>query len=162
MPVRLWFLLLLLGSVLLPVRAAQRPDDVTVARNLQLDGRLAMHRRIPVLIVFTQPDCTYCDRVIHYYLVPMQRNPAYAGTLLIRRLDITSAKKLVDFQGRPTTDRAFAKSLKVGFAPTVMVFTPAGEPGAKPLVGLGPEDYYGGFIDQAVDATRRKMHATGQ
>jgi thioredoxin-related protein len=151
-------LLILFCMAMAPAMSAQRPNDVAVAHNLQRDGQMAQRKGVPVLIVFTRPDCVYCDRVIHYYLVPMQRNPDYAGTVLIRRLDITSSEKLVDFSGRSTTQDAFARSLKVGFAPTVMVFTPRGKPGAKPLVGLGPEDYYGGFLDRAIETARAKMH----
>jgi thioredoxin-related protein len=147
---------ILLALAGLPAHAAKVPDDVVVARDLQHDGQLAQRKDVPVLIVFTRPDCAYCDRVIHYYLIPMQRNPDYADTVLIRRLDITSARKLIDFDGKPTTASRFAESLKVGFAPTVMVFTPDGKPAARPLVGLGPEDYYGGFLDRAIDTARKK------
>lgn len=156
MPGYLRLLPILLALAGLPAHAAKGPGDVAVARDLKQDGQLAQHKGVPVLIVFTRPDCAYCDRVIHYYLMPMQRNPDYADTVLIRRLDITSTRKLIDFDGRPTTEDRFAKSLKVAFAPTIMVFTPDGKPAARPLVGLGPEDYYGGYLDQAIDTARKK------
>lgn len=158
MKLRLPLLALLAACVCLPAWASQPAGDVATASNLQRDGRLAMHKGEPVLIVFTSPYCRYCERVIHYYLVPMQRNPDSAGPVLIRQLDLTSNRKLVDFSGHVTTERAFAKKLKVDFAPTVMVFTPDGKPAAHPLVGLGPEDYYGGFLDQAVETAHAKMH----
>lgn len=158
MTLRFRYLALLAALAWLPVMAAQPPGDVAKASNLQHDGRLAGHKGEPVLIVFTSPDCRYCDRVINYYLVPMQTNPKTAGTVLIRQLDLTSSRKLVDFSGHVTTAHDFAKKLKVDFAPTVMVFTPDGTPAAKPLVGLGPEDYYGGYLDLTVDAAREKMH----
>lgn len=151
-------LALLLVLLALPASATGKSDaGVTEARNLQQDAQVAGRKGIPVLIVFTAPDCRYCDRVINYYLVPMQRNPQTAGTVLIRSMDMTKTTRLVDFSGHVTTERAFAKSLGVHFAPTVMVFTPGGKPGARPLVGLGPEDYYGGFLDQAIAATRAKI-----
>lgn len=150
-------LMLLLLACLPAALASPRPADVAVARNLKHDARMAHQKGAPVLIVFTRPDCEYCDRVIHYYLIPMQGNPHYADKVLIRRLDITSTHQLIDFAGRTTTDLRFAKSMGVNFAPTVMVFTPDGKPGARPLVGLGPEDYYGGYLDQAIDSARSKM-----
>lgn len=156
MPRYLQLLPILLALAGLPAHAATAPNDISVARDLRHDGQLAQHQGVPVLIVFTRPDCAYCDRVIDYYLMPMQRNPNHANTVLIRRLDITSTRKLIDFDGKPTMESRFAKSLKVAFAPTVMVFTPHGKPAARPLVGLGPEDYYGGFLDQAIDTARKK------
>jgi len=158
MTLRLRWLALLAACACMPAWALQPSGDVATASNLQHDGRLALQKSEPVLIVFTSPDCRYCDRVIHYYLVPMQRNPDPAGSVLIRRLDLTSPRKLVDFSGHVTTERAFARKLKVNFAPTVMLFTPDGKPAAHPLVGLGPEDYYGGFLDQAVETAHARMH----
>jgi thioredoxin-related protein len=143
----------------LKANASTPNEQVNVASNLQHDARLAQREHSPVLIVFTRPHCAYCDRVIDYYLIPMQRHADAAGPVLIRQMDMTSSRKLVDFDGRMTTQRAFAHMLKVDFAPTVMVFTPDGKPGAKPLVGLGPEDYYGGYLDRAIEQARGKMRA---
>ena len=154
------FLVLLAAWICLPAWAAQSTGMIARASDLQHDGRLAGHKGVPVLIVFTRPDCRYCDRVIDYYLVPMQANPSTAGTVLIRQLDMTSPGRLVDFSGRVTTAQAFARMHKVDFAPTVMLFTPAGKPAGRPLVGLGPEDYYGGYLDQAVEAAREKIRGT--
>ncbi len=149
--------LILLLAAAFPATAAAASAPIAPARDLAHDGRLARTRGAPVLIVFTRPDCRYCDRVIDHYLVPMQRHPDVTGPLLIRRLDITSSARLIDFRGRATSGRAFAASLKVDFAPTIIVFMPDGTPGAPPLVGLGPEDYYGGFLDNTVAAARRRM-----
>ncbi|TAL86132.1 MAG: hypothetical protein EPN74_05940 [Rhodanobacter sp.] len=151
---------LLLCSSLLAGPAAANPDVIHVARNLHADAQLAQRAGKPVLIIFTSPSCAYCERVIHYYLIPMQRNPDYAGKVLIRQMDMTSSRALVDFRGRATTEQHYAARLKITFAPTVMVFTPDGKPAGKPLVGLGPADYYGGYMDQAIDAGLARMHPT--
>lgn len=154
-------LALLMALVCLPAMAASPAGGVATAHDLQHAGQVAKRKNIPVLVIFTSPDCRYCDRVISYYLVPMQTNPKTAGTVLMRQLDMSSHKTLVDFSGHKTTDHAFAKSVKVKFAPTIMLFTPDGKQAADPLVGLGPEDYYGGYLDQTVAAAREKMHASG-
>jgi thioredoxin-related protein len=159
MLMRSTLLALLMVFVCVPARAASPAHGVATARDLQHAGQVARHKGIPVLIIFTSPDCRYCDRVISYYLVPMQSNPGTAGTVLIRQLDMSSSKPLVDFSGHATTAHAFAKALKVTFAPTIMLFTPDGKPAADPLVGLGPEDYYGGYLDQRVASAREKMHS---
>lgn len=151
---------LLLCSGLLAGAAAANPDVISVASNLHADAQLAQRKGKPVLIIFTSPSCAYCERVIHYYLIPMQRNPDYAGKVLIRQMDMTSSRALVDFRGNTTTEKHYAARLKITFAPTVMVFTPDGKPAGKPLVGLGPADYYGGYMDQAIDAGLARMHPT--
>ncbi len=55
-----------------------------------------------------------------------------------------------------------AASLKVHFAPTVIVFTPDDQPAGKRLVGLSSEDFYGGYMDQAIDAGPARMHAASR
>ena len=147
-------LCLLLGSM---AHASAPKARVIVANNLHRDAHEARREHAPILIVFTRPHCIYCDRVIDYYLVPMQHHADASRPLLIRQLDMTSARPVVDFHGRKTTQRAFARTLKIDFAPTVVVFKPDGTPGSKPLVGLGPEDYYGGFLERAVEQTRQAM-----
>jgi thioredoxin-related protein len=159
MPRSLSVLMMLLGLHTWQAHASAPRNPIAVAHDLQRDARQAQREHSPVLIVFTRPHCAYCDRVIDYYLIPMQRHADAAGPVLIRQMDMTSSRKLVDFDGRKTTQRAFAHMLKVDFAPTVMVFTPDGKPGAKPLVGLGPEDYYGGYLDRAIEQARGKMRA---
>ncbi len=149
---------LLLCSGLFAGSAEANPAVVRIASNLHADAQLAQRKGKPVLIIFTSPSCVYCERVIHYYLIPMQRNPDYAGKVLIRQIDMTSPRALVDFGGQATTEKQYAARLKINFAPTIMVFTPDGKAAGKPLVGLGPEDYYGGYMDQAIDAGLARMH----
>jgi thioredoxin-related protein len=134
------------------------PDIVSFAQNLHNDAQLAQHKGVPVLIIFTSPGCSYCERVMKNYLIPMQRNADYAKKVLIRRVDIASDTPLIDFNGKTTTGRQYALSLKAKFTPTIIVFTPDGVPAGDPLVGLGPEDYYGGYLDAAIDAGLEKMH----
>lgn len=151
---------LLLVAVALPAFAAtDAGSTIATAVNLEHDAVQARRQHAPILVVFTRPDCRYCDRVIHFYLEPIQRDPATAARVIIRRLDITRDTPLRDFQGRVTTARAFATTQGVHFAPTVVVYLADGTRAGKPLVGLGPEDYYGGYLDAAIDAGRQRMEA---
>jgi thioredoxin-related protein len=143
---------------------AKTPADaatIAVAHNLQQDAALARRTGKPLLIVFTAPDCGYCDRVIDYYLKPMQREPAAKRTAVIRQMDLTGIGPLVDFAGKATTPADYARRLDVTFAPTVIVFTPDGTPAGRRLVGLSSEDYYGGYMDAAIAAGRSAMRTSG-
>jgi thioredoxin-related protein len=160
--------MLALGLILLPGLAVANsnpnpnPNVVSYTRNLPADGELARRAGVPLLVIFTAPDCAYCDRVMHYYLIPMQRNPDYANKVMVRRVQMTSTRALVDFDGKPTTSRQFAQHMKVTLAPTIIVFTPAGKPAGKPLIGLSSEDYYGGYMDAAIDAGHAAMQSAAQ
>jgi hypothetical protein len=82
----------------------------------------------------------------------MQGNPEYAHKVIMRRVEINNASKLIDFDGVVTTQQAYAATQKAHFTPTMIVYTPNGTSAADPLVGLGPEEYYGSYLDGLIDA----------
>lgn len=137
----------------LPVAA----DTLKEGSDLQADARLADSKHVPVLILFMAPGCHYCERVLNEFLLPMQRNREYDGKVLMRQIDITSEAPMKDFKGNATTERAFAAANKVRVTPTVKFFLPSGEEGADKIVGLLTADFYGGYLDNAIDEARQKL-----
>ncbi|MHB1676174.1 MAG: thioredoxin fold domain-containing protein [Sulfuriferula sp.] len=150
-----WFVL---GVLISSGDAWSAPDQLVYTHNLQQDGRVAQLHGVPVLIVFTSPDCSYCELAMHEYLIPMQHNPQYGNKVLIRRIQITDGAPLVGWDGKLTTGKQYAATLGIKLTPTIIVFSPAGVQAAEPIVGLGSEDYYGGYLDDAIDAGMAKMH----
>ena len=104
------------------------------------------------VVLFSLPGCHYCEEVRSHYLAPLARDAAQRGRLVIREVDLDSARKLTDFDGSPTTQAAFAKRMKVQFAPTVLFLDAHGRQVASPLVGAGKADFYGGYLDDAIAA----------
>lgn len=121
------------------------------AKNFRTDGALAAKRQVPILVVFTTPTCPYCDTVKHDYLVPMHKDRANRSRVIIRELTVNSDGALIGFDGKPTTEAAFAAAAKVFVVPTVMVFDPRGEPVGDPIVGLLIPDFYFGYLTAAIE-----------
>ena len=132
--------------------AIAKTDVIAFASDLQKDGYVANQKHIPILVIFTSPDCHYCERVMNNFLIPMQRNPEYARKVIMRRVEINNSSKLIGFDGTVTTQKGYAATQKIRLTPTIVVYTPSGTPAAEPLVGLGPEEYYGSYLDGAIDA----------
>jgi thioredoxin-related protein len=132
---------------------------VPFSQNLQADAQLAKSRGVPLLVMFSSPNCTYCERVLNEFLLPMQRNPDYAKKVLMRQVEVGSDRKLIDFKGKTTTNGGFAVQHNVMLSPTVIVFDYQGNEAADPVVGLGTVDYYGSFLDNAIDAGLAKVRA---
>jgi thioredoxin-related protein len=132
---------------------------VPFSQNLQADAQLAKSRGVPLLVMFSSPNCAYCERVLNEFLLPMQRNPDYAKKVLMRQVEVGSDRKLIDFKGKTTTNGGFSVLHSVMLSPTLIVFDYQGKEAAEPLVGLGPVDYYGGYLDNAIDAGLAKVHA---
>ena len=55
--------------------AAPVGAQMTQARDLAADARLAAARKIPLLLLFSEAGCPWCERARQEFLLPMQRNP---------------------------------------------------------------------------------------
>lgn len=132
---------------------------MTQARDLAADARLAARRNIPLLLLFSQAGCPWCERARQEFLQPMQRNPEYRGKVMMREVGTDNSAALVDFAGNATTQAEFARHSHISMTPTVLLFSPRGEALGEPLVGFGNADYYGYFLDQHIDAALAQLHA---
>ena len=120
-------------------------------KNFRADGELAAKRRVPIMVLFTTPNCPYCDIVKRDYLVPMHKDRAYRNRVIIRELTVNADAALVGFDGKATTEAAFAAATRVFVVPTVMVFDPRGKPVGEPIVGLLIPDFYFGYLTAAIE-----------
>jgi thioredoxin-related protein len=150
-----WALILAWGLAL--PGAARAADSLVHAENLQADARTAAKRQVPILVVFTSPHCPYCERVKHDYLIPMQKDPAYRGRVLIREVTLGATDPLTGFDGTSTTEGAFAAAHKVFMVPTVQVFDTRGNATGDAIVGLLIPDYYFGYLESAIDTGVSKV-----
>lgn len=114
------------------------------------DAREAANPGVVFVVLFSLPGCHYCEEVRSHYLAPLARDPAQRGRLVIREVDLNSPRALTDFDDAATTQAAFAKRLRVQFAPTVLFLDAKGQQVASPLVGAGKADFYGAYLDDAI------------
>ncbi len=109
-----------------------------------------------MVVLYSQADCSYCDEA-RTYLVPMASDPANAQRALFRQIDIDSDAALTGFGGQPTTHRAVARQLGARFAPTVSVLDADGRPLGEAIVGMRLADFYGQYVDNAIDSARTML-----
>lgn len=133
-------------------------DTLEQARDLAADGRLAAAKGVPLVILYSQDDCSWCEKLKREYLGPMSRDPA--AHVLVRELHMDHATPLLDFDGRRTTSADFSKKVKARFAPTVMFHGPNGAALAEPIVGFRLADFYGAYLDRAIDESRTRLKTT--
>ena len=125
------------------------------ARDLAADGRQAAAKGVPLLILYSQDDCSWCEKLRREYLGPMSRDPAMPA--LIRELHMDHATPLIDFDGRRTTSADFSSRVKARFAPTVMFHGPDGARLAEPIVGFHLADFYGAYLERAINESRTRL-----
>lgn len=127
------------------------PAPVPVALDLQMDAAAADAMGGALLLVFVREQCPYCEIVLKEFLNPMSRNPNYVNRVVMRRIAVGESLPLRDFRGEWTTHGRFAQGYGIRFTPIVQMFGMRGALLGKPLVGLMTRDYYGDYIDQAID-----------
>jgi len=147
-----WLLAIVAWAVAMPSVPAWAEEGVPYARNLQNDGLLANKKNGIVLVMFSGEYCGYCEQVLNEFLIPMSRNPEYQNKLVMRRVDNTGFTTVKDFDGSVEDHRKFTSEHGIRMVPTVMLFDKNGKQLGKPLVGLTTVDYYGYYLDQAIDA----------
>jgi thioredoxin-related protein len=144
----------ILASCALATAAA---EPIPLARDLADDGRAARESGRIIVVLYATADCPYCRKVRKDFLEPMQASPDAAKQVILREVDVESARPVVGFDGHPTTHAALAKGRKARIVPYVVFLGPRGEPLAEPLIGIGSSDLYGGLLERRIETARAKL-----
>jgi len=147
-------LLILLGGVASWMPAAQA-EGLPEVRDFSVDAKESISKQAPILVLFKSEYCPYCVQVLEEFLMPMQRRPQYGGKVIFRQIDIGSSQKLINFNGKPISQSAFAKANEVWAVPTVVLFDAEGRVLTK-IIGLLTVDFYLAYLDNASTSHRQK------
>lgn len=133
---------------------AQAETPLPAAKDLQSTAAQAAARHQPVIVMFSLPGCTYCERL---------RKTTYQWLVkdgyVVRQVEMEPSFHLTGFDGQPTTGKALAKIYGVKLAPTVLFFGPGGREIAERLEGAGQPDFYNAFVDRSLKQAERVLGA---
>ena len=151
------------GLLALSTTRTARADTRSLkhANDLAADGALAKQRRVPVMLFFNRVGCPYCERALREFLKPMENDAANADRILFRQVETDKPTRLVDFNGDVTTHRKLAARYKVRLTPTIWFVDGDGNVLHDPIVGLTTPDYYGYYLDRAIDESLKKVRGGG-
>lgn len=141
----------LCASLVAPARAKPKATAAVldVARDLPRD--LVAHADAEVvLLMFSLPDCPYCEAVRRNYLASLTRDPVWALRLLVREVGLDDRAALVDFDGSGSSGAALARRYGAKVAPTVVFLDRRGQSLADPLIGGDIAGFYGAYLDAAL------------
>jgi thioredoxin-related protein len=130
------------------------------ARDLAADATIMRTQHLPLMVLFSRNNCSWCEKVRREYLASIAAEPS--ARILLRQVDIDRDTALTDFDGRTTSHRAFAQAHQAKLAPTLMFFGPDGELIADTLVGYHSTDFYGALIDRAIENGRERLRSQEQ
>ena len=132
--------------------------QLEAANDLAADGAMSARERIPILLFFDRLECPYCERALREYLVPMSRE-AWRERAIFRQVDIDRPLPVVDFDGTRTSHDTIAARYRFRFSPTVIVVGGDGRELSAPIVGLLTVDFYGAYLDRALEDGVRALAA---
>lgn len=150
-------LLLALPALALPALAAPSAPDLPLVGDLREDARRVESRRIPLVVLFSLPDCPYCHEVRGSHLLPLARDARRSGTLLLRQVNIGGAERATGFDGAQTTHAGIAREQGIRGAPEVVFWDSRGRALAEPLRGMLLPDFYSAYLDEALEAAIRRL-----
>lgn len=156
LPVRL--LITALGLFLLAgLHAAE--VEIPNLRNLQTDGQTSQQKQLPIVVLFSATHCGYCSIVKEDFLKPMLISGEYTDKAMIRVIELDSSDALMDLDGQPISAEAFADRYGIYLTPTLAFFDARGNELAPRMVGVTTVEFYGGYLDDAIDQSRQRLRA---
>lgn len=153
-------LLLLLWATANWMTTAQA-QALPVVQDFTLEAKESVSKQAPILVLFMSQTCPYCEQVLEEFLLPMQRRPGYDSKVILRQIDVFSSNKLINFNGKPISQSAFAKAHEVWAVPTVMLFDSQGHELTR-ITGLLTVDFYLAYLDNAINESQAKIKAAAQ
>lgn len=120
---------------------------------LAFPTNLQVRQAPAVVVLFSLPDCTYCEKVRQQSLRHIHTDSDYKGRVDVYEIDFSdSQRKFTWFDGQSYSGKYLAALLNVKFSPTVMVFSAKGVVSGKPLLGSSLPEFYGAYLDELIKA----------
>lgn len=160
---KLFIALLLLNSLLAASTRADNfnPADVPLLSNLQTTRSEIQRGCRPLLLEFASEYCEYCSLLEEHILKPIRRNRDYDKRVVMRKLLLGDSRSIQDFSGKPTNADKLGSEYDIRVTPTLIFVDQRGIEIAERMVGVTTLDFYGGYLDQALDEARLQLKKQG-
>lgn len=133
------------------------PARITIGRDLATDGAASRQRRVPLLLFFSQEYCGYCERLEEEVLIPMVISREYEDRVILRKLSIDFGEDVTGFGGRKLDNRMLFHEYDGIVTPTLVLTDHSGKSLTKPLVGINTVEFFGWYLDQAIDTALTRL-----
>lgn len=149
--------LLVLAAVVAQAGNAGPADSVPVASNLEKEAAQAQAACVPLLLEFAADSCEYCVLLEEEVIKPMLRNRDYDQRVLVRKVTLDGAARLRDFDGQRRSAAGLAERYRVSVTPTLIFVGDRGDELVERMVGVTTLEFYGGYLDQALEIARDQL-----
>jgi len=132
-------------------------SNIETVKDLRVLKRQAESANLPVLLLMTTEDCSYCDSIRKHYLKPMLDSGQYASKILFRQLYIEDFSYLRNLQGELITGDSIALKYDVEVTPTILFINSNMEELGERIVGINSIDYFDKLLKTHISRARAHM-----
>jgi len=144
---------LVLGLATVPVHA------VPLATDLAQAAATVVRDCKPLALEFATPACSYCRLLETEVLNPTLRNSSYDTRVLMLKVMMGTTGTLRDFDGDRISGDQLAQRYRIDLTRTLIFVDAKGTELTERMVGVTTLDFYGGYLDEALDKARGRLLA---
>ena len=134
-------------------------DEVPLIDDLAALGRTARRRRLPIVLLVSRSDCSYCALLKDEVLNPMVKSREYEDQALLGELMLDSEEPLRGFQGGHELRDDVASRFDADLTPTLLFLAPDGSELAPRILGVNTLELFGFYLDRAIASARARLNA---
>lgn len=143
-------LLLILTLISSLSYSAGLPLASDLKNEYQQSGTNKSGQKKVVLMLVSQPNCSYCVQITEDILKPMIISGKYESHTLFSELEINTGKNIRDFKGHEVNATDFAQRYGAWATPTLLFLDEQGNQIAKKIIGINTPELYGFYVDKAL------------
>lgn len=130
---------------------------VPVTRNLNADADSARTRGLPLMLVFEQDHCGYCEQLEREVLNPYAVTGSFDDKAVVRRVMIDGYGTLRDLDGAAIAGDEVSKRFRAYVTPTVIFVDADGRELAPRLIGIENIEFYAAYLEQHLALARESL-----
>ena len=134
-------------------------NEVPLIDDLAALGRTARRRRLPIVLLVSTSDCSYCKKLKDEVLNPMVKSREYDDRALLGELMLDSKEPLRGFDGDYVRRGDLASRFAARVTPTLLFLDPIGAEIAPRIVGVNTIEMFGYYVDKAIETARKRLTA---
>ena len=134
-------------------------DEVPLIDDFAAFGRAARRRGLPIVLLVSRSDCSYCALLKDEVLNPMVKSRDYDDLALIGELMLDSAEPLRWFQGEHEDRDDIGSRLDADLTPTLLFLAPDGAELVPRMRGVNTVELFGFYLDRAIESARARLEA---
>ena len=132
-------------------------DEIPLIDDLAALGRVAGRRRLPIVLLVSRSDCSYCALLKEEVLNPMMKSREYDDQALLGELMLDSVEPLRGFQGEYELRDDLASRFDADLTPTLLFLAPDGTELAPRIRGVNTLEFFGFYLDRAIESARTRL-----